>query len=121
MYIANLPSLVVRHGLQPHLYADDTQVYGSCRAEEVGAFINRLTKCVDDVAPWMRSNRPQMNAGKTEYMRFTTLRRIQQLPAGVRAFDGRDLPPVVSARNLGVYFDSDLSMGQHIDVITASC
>ena len=68
MYTADLPSLVVRHDLQPHLYADDTHVYGSCRAEEVGTFINRLTKCVDDVALWMRANRLQMNAGKTEYM-----------------------------------------------------
>ena len=66
MYTADLPSLVVRHGLQPHLYAYDTQVYGSCRAEEVGSFINRLTKCVDDVALCMRSNRLQMNAGKTD-------------------------------------------------------
>ena len=64
MYTANLPSLVVRRGLQPHLYADDTQVYGPCRAEEVGTFINRLTKCVDDVALWMQS----MNARMTEYM-----------------------------------------------------
>jgi hypothetical protein len=53
MYTANLPSLVVRHGRQPLLYANDTQVYGSCRAEEVGTFINSLTMCVDDVALWM--------------------------------------------------------------------
>jgi hypothetical protein len=123
MYTADLPSLVVRHGLQPHLYADDTQVYGSCRAEEVGTFFNRLTKCVDDVALWMRSNRLQMNAGKTEYMWFTTPRRIQQqqLPAGAISIDGHDLLPVASARDLGVYFDSDLSIRRHIDVITTRC
>jgi Reverse transcriptase (RNA-dependent DNA polymerase) len=78
---ANLSSLVVLHGLQPHLYADDTPVYGSCRADEFGSSINRLTKCVDDLAIWMRSNRLQINSGKTEYMWFTTPRRIQQLPA----------------------------------------
>jgi hypothetical protein len=121
LYTADLPSLVVRHGLQPHLYADDTQVYGSCRAGEVGAFISRLTECVDDVALWMRSNRLQMNAGKTEYMWFTTPRRIQQLPAGAISIGGHDILPVASARNLGVYFDSDLSMRRHIDVITARC
>jgi Reverse transcriptase (RNA-dependent DNA polymerase) len=97
MYTANLPSLVVRHGLQPHLYADDTQVHGSCRAEDVVTFINRLTKCVDDMALWMQSNRPQMNAGKTEYMRFTTPRRKQQLPAGAITIDGHDLLSVVSS------------------------
>jgi Reverse transcriptase (RNA-dependent DNA polymerase) len=121
MYTANLPSLVVRHGLQPHLYTNDTQLYGSCRAEVVGSFINRLTKCVDNVALWMRSNSLQMNAGKTEYTWFKTPRRIQQIPAGAITIDGHDLLPVVSARNLGVYFDSDLSMCRHIDVITARC
>jgi hypothetical protein len=50
LYIADLPSLVVRHGLQTHPYAVDTQVYGSYRAEKVGTFINRLTQCIDDAA-----------------------------------------------------------------------
>jgi hypothetical protein len=71
-------------------------VYGSCRAEEVGTFINRLTKCVDDVALWVRSTRLQKNAGKTEYMWFTTPRRIQQLPAGAITIVGHDLLPVFS-------------------------
>jgi hypothetical protein len=100
---------------------EDTQVYGLCQAAEVGTFINRPTKCVDDVALWMRSNRLQMNAGKTEYMWFTTPRRIQQLPASAISIDGHDLLPIVSARNLGVYFDSHLGMRRLIDVITATC
>ena len=121
LYTADLPSLVTRHGLPSHLYADDTQVYGSCRAGEVGTVISRLTDCVDDVATWMRSNRLQMNAAKTEYMWFTTPRRIQQLPTGTISIDGHNILPVASARNLGVYFDSGLSMRRHIDVITSRC
>ena len=31
LYTADLISLVEQHGFYPHLYADDTQVYGSCR------------------------------------------------------------------------------------------
>jgi hypothetical protein len=62
-----------------------------------------------------------MNAGKTEYVWFNTPRRKQQLPAGAISVGGHDILLAASARNLGVYFDSDLSMRRHIDVISARC
>jgi len=31
LYTADLLQLVIRHHLHPHAYADDTQIYGSCR------------------------------------------------------------------------------------------
>jgi len=38
LYTAGLISLVQSHGLTPHLYADDTQVYGSCPASNVDEY-----------------------------------------------------------------------------------
>ena len=35
LYTADLIALVERHGLCPHLYADDSQVYGSCRPSAI--------------------------------------------------------------------------------------
>ena len=37
LYTVELISLIERHGLSPHLYADDTQVYGSCPPAAVDA------------------------------------------------------------------------------------
>ena len=34
----------------PHLYADDTQVYGSCRPSASLELLNTITNCVNDVA-----------------------------------------------------------------------
>ena len=46
LYTAGLISLIESHGLTPHLYADDTQVYGSCPASNVDAISAKLTACL---------------------------------------------------------------------------
>jgi len=56
-YTADLVSLVEQHGFHPHLYANYTQVYGSCRPSTVADFQVRLSACVDDIAAWMLANR----------------------------------------------------------------
>jgi len=48
-------SLIERHGLLPHLYADDTPVYGSCPPAAVDALSSQVTECADDIATWMKS------------------------------------------------------------------
>ena len=52
--------------VSPHLYADDTQIYGSCSPSYVDMFLLVVTDCVNAVADWMRSNRLQLNSDKTE-------------------------------------------------------
>jgi len=46
----DLIELIERHGLSAHLYADDNQVYGSCRPTDVVSFSTMLTRCVDETA-----------------------------------------------------------------------
>ena len=39
MYTADLVSLIKQHCLSPHLYADDTQIYGVCAPSDVGPML----------------------------------------------------------------------------------
>ena len=68
LYVADLAVLVESHGLTPHQYADDTQIYGSCSPLHVDDLSLTLSGCVNNVADWMRSNRLQLDPGKTELL-----------------------------------------------------
>ena len=69
LYTADMLKLIKDHGLNPHLYADDTQIYGSCAPSSTEQLLTRVSACVSDVAAWMKSNRLQLNTDKTEVIR----------------------------------------------------
>ena len=72
---AELIALIEDNALSSHLYADDTQVYGSCRPAAVGEFSSKVSECVGVVSSWMRPNRLQLNADKTVVLWCATGRR----------------------------------------------
>jgi len=65
LYTADLMSIVKRHQLLPHAYADDVQIYGSCTSSEVGTLQERISVCFEEVSAWTASNRLQLNPSKT--------------------------------------------------------
>jgi hypothetical protein len=66
VYTTDLISLIESHSLSPHVRADDTQVYGPLRPTAVEAFSSKVSGCVGTIASWMKSNRLQLHADKTE-------------------------------------------------------
>jgi hypothetical protein len=121
LYTADLTSLIEDNGLSPHLYADDTQVYGSCRPVDVDTFSSKLSECVGVISNWMRSNRLQLNSDKTEVLWCSTGRRQHQLPITALSIDGVPVTPVTSVRNLGIYIDADLVMRTHVQRTVSGC
>jgi len=121
LYTADLIRLVESHGLSPHLYADDTQVYGSCRPGNTGDLQQLMSACISDIAAWMRSNRLQLNTAKTEVIWCTSAPRQHQIPATALMVGSDSVMPVRSVRDLGIYVDSDLSMRTHISKTVSGC
>jgi len=113
MYTADLMRLIEHHQLYPHLYADDTQIYGACSSSATLQFQTRVSKCVDDVSEWMRSNRLQLNNAKTEVLWCASNRRQHQIPLTGLRIGADEVLPSGSVRDLGIYVDCDVSMKTH--------
>ena len=50
LYTADLLRLVQLNNLRPHLYADDTQIYGFCHPTGTAQLQHQMSACIDDVA-----------------------------------------------------------------------
>jgi len=121
VYTADLIRLVEIRGLHSHLFADDTQIYGSCRPEETQTLMDRMSACISDVAVWMQSNRLQLNMTKTELL-WCASSRLQHLtpnaPLRVTVC-ADDVAPIKYVRDLGI--DSDMSIKTHVSRTVSSC
>jgi len=77
--IPDLMRIIERHGLLPYLFADDTQVCGLPFNQWTGrprCPCLGVQPCTDEILDWMRSNRLERNADKTELIGCATPRRL---------------------------------------------
>ena len=71
IYLLPLGKLIGKHGLELHIYADDTQLYLAIKPitqQAVDKGVGRLEGCLTDIYTWMSQNKPKLNADKTEVL-----------------------------------------------------
>ncbi len=112
LYTTPLGQIIKNHDLQYHMYADDTQLYMSIEPTNVHDLVNTLEACINDVKTWMLENKLKLNDEKTEILLCNPKKYdvdVNSLNIGCDSIQFSS-----SVKNLGVYFDSDLSMNAHI-------
>jgi len=102
MYMADLLGLIEGMDLHPHLYSDDTQIYGFCAPDEVSALQQCISTCFAQISEWMKVNRLQLNAAKSEQLWCTSPRQQDRLPNIPRHVGCDIVQPVRCVRNLGI-------------------
>ena len=122
-YTEDIVEVVNKHAAKSHLYADDTQLYNSCQPKDIDETRSRLSHCVNDVALWCASRRLQLNTEKTGFVWFgsrANIKKVKDRECSLQA--GSDMiQPSTVVRNLGVLFDAELSMKQHVARVAATC
>lgn len=74
-----LAEICLHHGMQYHVYADDTQVYLIVEPiENWQDVLSTLTRCLNDMKLWMSYNMLKLNEEKTELIGFAPRSRIKR-------------------------------------------
>ena len=119
MYTRQLSCIILRHELQHHSYADDTQIYVQCEnnAEARSEAMAKLEHCISDICIWMKANALKLNEDKTECIIFSTGKDpvYMTLLAGTQTVKSQDTVKV-----LGVMLDSKMTLNQQISSISRS-
>src|SRR6218665_1693425 len=116
LYTADLLTIIAKHGLQGHLYADDSQVYGLCRpnSTDVQHLRSVSTSCISDIADWMKRNRLQLNSSKSEFIWCSSFRRLKYLGCNPFVIGADAAQPKNEVPDLGIVLNRDLTMTSHI-------
>ena len=120
LYTSPISSIFACTPVSFHLYADDTQLYISFSSSESSNSLASLSSTLDTVYSWLTLNRLSVNPDKTEYLLFGTYQQRSKVIDSSVSFQGKRLNPSSHARNLGVVFESDLSLTRHISNVCRS-
>ena len=123
LYTSPVGSIIRKHGLSFHIYADDTQMYISFNPripEACQTALSKLELCITELSNWMTVNKLKLNHNKTEFFIAGTTQGLNKL-SPVELKVGNDMiKPSTSVRNLGIIFDDHMSMTQHINSLMSS-
>ena len=116
MYTAPIADVIKRHGMRFHFYADDTQIYLSFNPLDASQSKSLIEECIQDVQLWMVTNKLKLNGDKTELLVLTVRQRPEPPLDSIKI--GPDIIKASkSAKNIGVWLDSVLSMDVQINNI----
>lgn len=122
IYTYPVRDIILRHRLQYHVYADDTQLYFSFKPDQTVAnsSIEILEKCIQEIRQWMQQNFLKLNDDKTEFLLFGSRQQLSKVSIPYIKIGDSKIFPASQARSLGVTFDSAMTMEPHISNVIRS-
>ena len=72
LYTTPLSSVISRHNMCRHLYADDTHIYLSLSKTDPEMSLSLVQQCMQDVSDWMIASKLKLNPDKTEFILIGT-------------------------------------------------
>lgn len=120
VYILPIADILRKHRMMYHGYADDTQLYVRFDPKNPASLLEaiaRLEACLCELSQWMVENKLKLNPDKTEFIIFVMSHLqalVDQLQPTLRVSNST-IHPSKCVRNLGAYFDREMSMLPHVN------
>ena len=123
VYTIPIGRIIQKHGLSYHLYADDVKLYISFDPSSnlsIDSGLSKLTKCISDIQSWMTCNMLKLNNDKTEFFVALSPFIKRRMPAVKLHIGNTVIEPTETVRNLGVIFDTQMSMSTQVTSLSRS-
>lgn len=119
LYSSKLAKIMQAHGVEYHIYADDTQIY--MPVTDLTLCKNKLDTILTDIKLWMHERKLKLNEGKTEIILINGLLKNNFVNDVNNIVLIKNVQPVESVRDLGLILDSQLSLRSHFNTVIKSC
>ncbi|XP_068735345.1 uncharacterized protein [Montipora capricornis] len=120
LYISQLYHVIANHLPSAHRHADDTQLYLSFRPNDRSSQDHATASveaCISVVRSCLIYNRLLINVSKTEFLDVGSRHQLSKIAIDSITVGDSTIQTVNSVRNLGTWFDSNMSMSIHIGKI----
>ena len=105
--------------LTTHSYISASDQRMECHLKLM-SYMQAMERCIQDIRHWMVSDRLLLNDDKTGFLLIGTRKQLNEVESLPSRVGTTDVEPVSCVRNLGVWFDSTLSMATHINRVRKS-
>ena len=105
-----------------HMYADDTQLYYSCKSDNVNETIRDINNDLSRIASFSKDTCLKLNAAKSKYIIIGSrqnLKKLKNINLSPIKIGDNTIERVYEAKNLGVTFDEELSWTRHVNLSIA--
>jgi len=121
LYVSTLNKIISKHIPSCLGYADDHQLmyaFSPVTGQSQIDAISVMENCLIDIKHWMVNNKLKMNDSKTQLIFIGTRPQLNKLNLCTKSLhiDGCEIKSVDSVQNLGVCFDSNLTLESHINM-----
>jgi hypothetical protein len=123
IYTIPIGRIIRKHQISYHMYADDIQLYLNFTPSDstsIQCALSRLSACISEIKLWMTNNMLMLNDTKTEFFVAVSRNNQHKMSPVHLQIGAESVQPSDTVRNLGILFDTHMSMSPHISGLCKS-